>query len=128
MSSLECDGGDERTRVFAESFLKEGLVSAHANAENTAQTSATSKIFLNGMFAFTFTVTSVRKRHNLGLRTSSRQRRQEGGQDARKPEWLTMRLSLGFESSGSDIAINGGWGRGIGDEAWLSSVARGCSG
>jgi len=35
-----------------------------------------------------------------------------------------MRLSLGFESSGSDIAINGGWGRGIGDEAWLSSVAR----
>ncbi len=62
MSSLKCDGGDERTRVFAESFLKEGSVSAHANAEKTAQTSATSKIFLNGMFAFTFTVTSVRKR------------------------------------------------------------------
>jgi|SRR6267142_1872161 len=82
---------------------------ARLRGERAARTSATSKIFLNCMFVFTFTVTSVRTIHKLVFHRDRRE-------DARIPVWLIMRLSLGFESSGSAIATGG---KGLSVERWF---------
>jgi hypothetical protein len=56
-----CGSRNERTRVFAKPFLGEGggkHAQERSGGEGYTQTSATSNIFLNCMFALTFTVTS----------------------------------------------------------------------
>jgi hypothetical protein len=95
-----CGCGDERTRVFAESFLdeeKSEIVSAHGYCERErAHTSATSKIFLNCMFAFTFTVTSVYKNAHFRPQNQLALRETESKTGRTYTRMVDDKIELGF--------------------------------
>ena len=97
---LEC-GGNERTRVFTESFLGERERSARAAKWRKRYTDLGD---LKNLFEL-----HVRLYFYCDLCTHNPQARphRDRREDARIPAWLIMRLSLGFESSGSAIATGG---------------------